>query len=236
MKCVILQPSYIPWRGYFHQIQKADTFVFYDDVQFDKRGWRHRNRIKTPQGASWLTIPVLSRNHQVEHTPINEIEICWDSQWSRKHWMTVQQHYRKAPFFNRYKDLLESFFNRRDVRLADFTIDFTLALANELHLTNTRFVRSSSLGVTGTKTDRLLQVLRSVGATHYISGPSAKEYIEAEKFAAANITLEFMSYEYPEYEQLYPPYEPQVSVLDLLFMVGPEASHFIWDKTPVLGI
>src|SRR5438445_6701005 len=89
VKCVVLQPSYIPWRGYFHQIQKADTFVFYDDVQFDKRGWRHRNRIKTPQGPTWLTIPVLSRNHQVENTPINQIEIYWDSQWSRKHWLTL---------------------------------------------------------------------------------------------------------------------------------------------------
>jgi hypothetical protein len=232
MNCVILQPSYIPWRGYFHQIQKADTFVFYDDVQFDKRGWRNRNRIKTPQGSTWLTIPVFSRGHQLEHTPINEIEICWDHEWNRKHWLTLQQHYRKAPFFDRYKDFLETFFKRHDPLLADFIIDFTVALAAELQLAKTRFVRASSLGVTGTKTERLLNVLKAVGATHYISGPSAKDYIEADKFADCNISLEYMGYDYPEYQQLYPPFDPQVSILDTLLMTGPEAPHYIWEHLP----
>ena len=230
MNCVILQPSYIPWRGFFHQIQKADVFVFYDDVQFDKRGWRNRNRIKTPQGSQWLTIPVHSGGHQIEHTPINEIRICQDEDWSRKHWLTLQQHYGKAPYFGRYREMLERAYHRRDPRLADFTIDLTVQIAGELGLRDTRFVRSSTLGVTGVKTDRLLNLLAKVKATHYISGPSARDYIETEKFAAAGITLEFMTYDYPEYPQLYPPFDPQVSILDLLFMTGPEAPRFIWDR------
>lgn len=229
MNCVILQPSYIPWRGFFHQIQKADVFVFYDDVQFDKRGWRNRNKIKTPQGSKWLTIPVHSKGHQIEHTAISEIEICQDEDWSRKHWSMIQQHYAKAPHFGRYRELFERFYSRSDLRLADFTIDFTIQLAEELGLRNKRFIRSSTLGVTGTKTDRLLNVLAEVKATRYISGPSARDYIEAEKFAAAGIALEFMTYDYPEYPQLYPPFDPQVSVLDLLFMTGPDAPRFIWD-------
>jgi len=230
MNCVILQPSYIPWRGFFHQIQKSDVFVFYDDVQFDKRGWRNRNRIKTPQGGKWLTIPVHSKGHQIEHTPIHEIEICRDQDWSHQHWLTLQQQYGKAPHFGRYRELLERFYNRRDALLADFTIDLTIQIAGELGLHNTSFIRSSTLGVTGVKTDRLLNVLAKVKATHYISGPSARDYIEADKFAAAGITLEFMTYDYPEYPQLYPPFDPQVSILDLLFMTGPDAPRFIWNR------
>jgi hypothetical protein len=228
VNCVILQPSYIPWRGYFHLIQKADVFVFYDDVQFDKRGWRNRNRIKTPQGAKWLTIPVHSRGHQLDHTPICEIGICQEEDWNRKHWHTLQQHYRKAPYFERYRALLDRCYESPPPLLADFTIDLTIQLARELGLDQTRFVRSSTLGATGAKTDRLLSVLDKVKATHYISGPSAREYIEADKFAAAGVTLEYMTYDYPEYPQLYPPFDPQVSILDLLFMTGPKAPEFIW--------
>jgi hypothetical protein len=230
MKAVILQPSYIPWRGFFHQIQKSDVFVFYDDVQFDRHGWRNRNRIKTPRGPEWLTIPVSSKGHVLEQTPINEIRICWSQDWSRKHRLTLEQHYRRAPFFEKYRDLLAGFFSRREELLADFTIEFTMALAAELGLGGRQFVRSSSLGATGTKTDRLLGVLRKLGATHYISGPSARAYLEMGKLAAAGITVEFMAYSYPEYLQLYPPYDPQVSILDLLLMTGPEAPQFIWGE------
>src|SRR3970282_1615409 len=98
MTCVILQPSYIPWRGYFHQIQKADQFVFFDDVQYDKHGWRNRNRIKTPQGPQWLTIPVRAKDNVGEHRTIHEIEIDWDRPWSRKHLESLRQAYRRAPF------------------------------------------------------------------------------------------------------------------------------------------
>jgi hypothetical protein len=229
MNCVILQPSYIPWRGFFHQIQKADLFIFYDDVQFDKRGWRNRNRIKTPQGSRWLTIPVHSQGHQIEHTPICEIEICHDKDWGRGHWLMLQEHYKKAPYFELYRNLLDRFYSRHDALLADFTIDFSIEIARALGLRRTRFIRSSALDVTGTKTDRLLNVLRTVGATRYISGPSARDYIETEKFAEAGITLEFMTYDYPEYPQLYPPFDPKVSILDLLFMTGPNAPQFVWD-------
>lgn len=228
MKCVILQPSYVPWRGYFHQIQKADLFVFYDDVQYDDRGWRNRNRIKTEQGTRWLTIPVFSQGVQVTRTPIREVRISWDRPWARKHWETIRHAYGRAPHFARYAPLLESFFARRDDFLADFTIELTVALARELGLERTRFLRSHELGVAGSRTERLLALLAAVGCDHYISGPSAREYIEEDKVAAAGVTLEYMRYDYPPYEQLHPPYDPQVSILDLLFMKGPEAGSFVW--------
>lgn len=228
MNCVILQPSYIPWRGYFHQIYKADVFVFYDDVQYDTHGWRNRNRIKTPKGSNWLTIPVLSKGCHINRTPANNIAICWKTAWNDKHWSTIKACYGKAPYFTRYAPLLQEWYARRPERLVDFSIDTTIALARELGITKTRFVRSSELGATGSKTDRLLSILRSLGAAHYISGPSAKDYLEEDKLARAGISLEYMTYDYPEYNQLYPPFDPHVSVLDLLLNVGPDSGHYIW--------
>ena len=228
MNCVILQPSYIPWRGYFHQIYKADVFVFYDDVQYDKHGWRNRNRVKTAQGAKWLTIPVHSKGNVAHQTLINEIQISWNEDWTARHWMTIKQSYSKAPYFNQYAPLLEEFYQRRSELLADFTIDLTVALARALGIQHTRFVRSSSLEAHGAKTDRLVSILTQLGTTHYISGPSAKDYLEEDRLEAAGISLEYMVYDYPEYPQLYPPFDPQVSIVDLLFMTGEHAPQYIW--------
>lgn len=236
MKCVILQPSYIPWRGYFHQIQKADTFVFYDDLQYDDRGWRNRNRVKTEQGTRWLTIPVFSQGVQVTHTPIRDVRISWDRPWARKHWETIRHSYGRAPHFKRYAPLLEDFYSRRGDNLADFTIELTIALAWELGLKRTRFLRSSALAVEGAKTERLLALLAKVGASHYISGPSARSYIDEEKVAAAGVALEYMAYDYPEYEQLHPPFDPRVSILDLLFMKGDEAGEYVWGRFAKGGV
>ena len=232
MKCVILQPSYIPWRGYFDQIFHADLFVFYDDVQYDTRGWRNRNRIKMPGGSQWLTIPVNARGAQTDHIPINQIKISWDRPWNQEHLKALHHAYNKAPFFSHYKSMLEGFYARQDEFLADFTIELTIALARAMGNTHTQFLRSSQLNATGSKTDRLIDVLRKVGADHYISGPSARDYIEVEKFARHNISLEYMTYNYPQYEQFYPPFDPQVTILDLLFMTGPDAIKYITGTPP----
>jgi hypothetical protein len=226
MKCVILQPSYIPWRGVFDQIRQADVFIFYDDVQYDKHGWRNRNQIKTPTGKQWLTIQVSAKGAVTDHVAINEVPIVWNKAWNKEHFKTLRQHYSRAPHFKRYEPLLEEFYGRRDSLLADFTIDFTIALARALHIEHTQFLRSSTLGATGAKTDRLIQILQGVGATHYLSGPSAKAYIEEHKFEAAGIQLSYVEYAYPEYPQLFPPYDPAVSILDLLFMTGDEARTY----------
>jgi len=228
MKVVILQPSYIPWRGYFDQIDRADVFVFYDDVQYDKRGWRNRNRVKTPNGPQWLTIPVHSRGAQIEKIPINEIEIDWEQTWAERHLRTLQMAYARAPYFNHYASWLEEVYARRPRLLADFTIPLTVELARHLGIHHTRFLRSSEIeGISGQKTQRLVQILTRLGADHYISGPSARDYIEDECFQEAGIRLEYMEYNYREYSQLYPPYDPFVSALDLLWMTGPQALEWI---------
>jgi hypothetical protein len=236
MNVVILQPSYIPWRGYFDQISRADLFIFYDDVQYDKHGWRNRNQIKTAQGKQWLSIPVHSGG-VTQGVAIKDVEIDWSKPWAKNHWKSLSIAYAKAPWFRQYAPFVEAFYQRRDTLLADFTIDFTMALARELGITRTRFMRSSSLaGIDGQKTARLIQILSRVGATHYISGPSARDYIEQEQFEAAGITLEYMRYDYPEDPQLHPPFEAQVSALDLLFMTGPQApGYFIKEMDPPNG-
>jgi hypothetical protein len=224
---VILQPSYIPWRGYFDQIRRADVFIFYDDVQYDKHGWRNRNQIKTANGKQWLTIPVHSQG-VTQGIAIRDVQIDWRTAWPEKHLKALTSSYARTPYFKQYLPMLEEFYARHDTCIADFTIETTIRLARELGLQHTQFMRSSGLeGIDGHRTERLIQILKKVGADHYISGPSAREYIEGGKFKEAGISLEYMEYAYLEYPQLYPPFEPQVSVLDLLFMTGKDAHRFI---------
>jgi len=227
MNVVILQPSYIPWRGYFDQVRRAELFIFYDDVQYDKHGWRNRNQVKTAQGRQWLTIPVHSRG-ATEGVPIHRVRIDWSKPWAANHLKALHLAYAKAPHFAEHVEWLESVYTRRDEFLADFTTWLTVEIAREVGITGTRFMRSSQIeGIDGKKTDRLIQVLQHVGATHYISGPSAKDYLAEEKFAAAGISLEFMEYNYPDYPQLHQPFDGNVSVLDLMFMAGKQTLSYL---------
>jgi hypothetical protein len=203
-------------------------------VQYDKRGWRNRNKIKTSQGSQWLTIPVNATGSH-DGLSIHEVTISEDNSWRRKHLAAIEQNYRKAPYWGQYKSLLDGLYATPYDRLADLTCATTIEIARSLGIQHTRFVRSSVLGAVGQKTDRLLDVLRKVGADHYISGPSAREYIEADKFAAAGIGLEYMTYDYPEYPQLHGSFLGQVSILDLLFNVGPNAASYIWDTKRIMG-
>jgi hypothetical protein len=226
VRCAVIQPSYIPWRGYFDLIGRSDVFVFYDDVQYDKHGWRNRNRIKTANGPAWLTIPVRKKGNVERGVRIDEIEIASESGWNRKHLASLRQSYARAPHLDRYLPLLERHLEDPPELLAELTIALTIEIARELGY-ETEFRRSSQMELSGDRVERLLAVLGEVGADHYLSGPSAADYIDDETFAAAGVELEYASYDYPEYPQLHPPYEPQVSIVDLLFMCGPEARRYI---------
>lgn len=226
MRCAIVQPSYIPWRGYFDIIRRVDLFVFFDDVQYDRRGWRNRNRVKTPQGSRWLTIPVAARGAQATGLPINAVPTMGES-WPRQHLETLRRLYGKAPHFVRYRQWLDRVYGEPPRLLADFTIALTKDIAGFLGIANTRFVRSSELHATGTKTERLIDILRRVGASQYLSGPTARAYLDERLFVEAGVALEWIEYDYPEYPQLHPPFDPHVTVLDLLFMTGDRARDFI---------
>jgi len=204
--------------------------VFLDDVQFDLRGWRNRNRIRGPNGTFWLTIPVKSHHLRSSGTRIRQVEIDWSRAWNKKHLKSLQASYSKAPFFSRYSNLLHRFYSRKDRQLSEFVIEFNIALAGELGILDTDFLMSSSLGEQGEKTERLVRIVQRVGADTYLTGPAAKNYLDESQFANAGIRLEYAEYGYPDYPQLYPGFVGQVSILDLLFMTGTSAPSYIWER------
>ena len=218
-RVAILQSNYIPWKGYFHMMKLADEFVLYDDVQFTKNDWRNRNKIKTPQGLKWLTIPIPKKISHME-TKICDV-IIEDSFWPEKHWAAIETNYKSAPCFSPMALTIRKMYEEAATKkyLSEINYIFLNGIAKLLNIT-TRLTWSVDYNACGAKTERLLDILKKTEAKKYLSGPSAKNYIEENKFRDSGIDLEWMKYECPEYEQLYPPFEHEVSVLDMLFHVG----------------
>jgi hypothetical protein len=223
----IIQPSYIPWRGFFDFIQEVDVFVFLDDVQYTLRDWRNRNRIKTRDGKTlWLSVPTLGGRNQL----IKDVRIDNAQPWQRKHLALMQHNYGKAPCFRRYFGELQGIYAQAFETLAKLDIELVKRISAWLGI-DTEFVVASALGAAGARDDRLLQLVRKLGGDVYLSGPAAKAYMRPEIWAAADIRLAYKDYAgYPEYPQICAPFEPAVTVLDLLFMVGPDAADYIWGK------
>jgi len=222
-RVAILQSSYIPWKGYFDIVHDVDEFIFLDDVQYTIRDWRSRNRIKTPQGTRWLSIPVGSnRNRRICDVPLPQ-------SWQAAHRRALELSYGRAPFFASFQPQLDSIYGQQFATLSELN-QFTIrAIAHDVLRTTTVFRDSREFSVNASKQDRLLEILRQTGAAVYVSGPAAKSYIDGSLFALHGIELVWKEYGgYPEYPQLYPPFVHEVSVLDLLFHVGHEAPRYIW--------
>lgn len=224
-RVAVLQSNYIPWKGYFDIIHDVDLFIFYDDLQFTKNDWRNRNRIKAAQGAEWITIPVGQDSNRL----ICEVELK-DPAWQAKHWRSLQQNYGRCPHFLRYREYFEDvYLGQRWTNLSMLNQSLVRHISRELLGLRTVFADSRSWELGGQKLDRLLDLVVQSGASTYLSGPAAKSYIEPERFAQAGVALEWKDYAgYPEYPQRFPPFEHGVSILDLLFNVGPAAGDFIW--------
>jgi len=222
---VILQSNYVPWKGYFDLIHDADLFIFYDDVQFTSRDWRTRNKIKTPKGTEWITVPVGNDRGRL----ICEVEIK-DASWQTKHWKAVQLNYGKCPHFARYQAFFENLYlGRKWSSLSELNQCLIRSISLEFLGINTEFRDSREFSASGCKLERLLDVAAKAGADRYISGPAAKDYIEPSRFSSAGIDLVWKDYSgYPEYPQRFPPFEHGVSILDLLFNVGSDAPWYIW--------
>ena len=203
----------------------ADEFVLFDDRQYTRQDWRNRNQIKTESGPQWLTIPIVGKFGQ----RIDETVIA-DRSWASSHWNRLVQIYRRTPHFKAYAAQIEALYrSAADEQMLSFVNRLFLEGIGSLLGLNTRLRWSSEFPIVEGQTEALVALCRTTGATRYISGPAARDYIDTGLFEQAGVDLSFKSYDgYPEYPQLYPPFAHGVTILDLLFGVGPEAPWYIW--------
>jgi len=214
-KISISQSNYIPWLGYFDLINRVDEFILYDDVQYTRRDWRNRNKIKTPKGLKWLTIPVDVKGKYFQK--INETKIS-DKGWAVKHWQQIKQNYAKAKNFKKYKDIFEELYlSCKEEYLSEINHKFIIAI-NQILGIKTKIRFSGEFEIYGDRTEKLINICKQCSATVYISGPAAKTYFDEELAKKENIQVKWMNYDnYKEYGQLYPPFEHGVTILDLIF-------------------
>jgi hypothetical protein len=224
-KVTILQSNYLPWKGYFDIINMVDLFIFYEDIQYTKNDWRNRNKIKTHKGLEWLTVPCGNNIKRL----VCEVELK-DHASQKKHCKTILNNYQKAEYFIEYKQFFEDFYLKHNwVNLSEMNQYLIKHIAHEFLGMATEFVDSREYKLQNSqKSERVLELLKKSGATEYVSGPAAKSYLDPEEFRRRGINLVWMDYSgYKEYNQLYPPFVHDVSIIDLLMNEGPNARNFL---------
>ena len=229
----ILQPGYLPWLGFFEQMHKSDVFVIYDDVQYDREGWRNRNRIKTANGVQWLTVPVFVKFDA--HPLVNEIKIDNKANWRKKHLSSIRQNYSKAPCFKKYIAIFEEAYLKEWECLMDIDMYFILRLAECLGMGDKKIFKSSTLNVPGDRIERLINICKSYNADTFYEGASGRNYIDDAQFLRHGIKVEFQDYEHPVYKQLYGDFVPYLSVIDLLFNHGEESLAILLNEKTAEG-
>lgn len=222
--CAILQSNYIPWKGYFDLIGLVDEFVFYDSVQYTKNDWRNRNKIKTAQGIQWLTIPV--RVESLQQT-IRETRVA-DRSWQVKHWRSISQSYSRAKCFTEFSSVFEEFYLKsNDLSLSAINQHLIRQICNLLEIT-TKISDVQEYEIYGDKNERIINLCKAVNAEIYVSGAAGKDYLQINRFKDAGIDVRWMDYSgYPEYTQLYGPFEHGVSIFDLLLNQGRDAKNYL---------
>jgi hypothetical protein len=225
MKAVIMQPTYLPWIGYFGMIDIADVFVFYDDVQFEKQSWQQRNKIKTSTGDwMWLSVPIIRNFGQI----IKDTQINNSTDWKKDHWQSIHQTYAKAPFFKEYQSDIENIYLKEWEYICDLNINLICRLSELLNIRLPHFVKSSEIqDIDGRKTDRLFPVLEQIGAYEYITSPGTKNYLEINKFKERGIKVYWYEFQHPKYPQNKGDFIPYLSIIDLLFNTGNKSGNYI---------
>ena len=219
-RVAIVQSCYLPWKGFFDLIHRVDEFILYDDVQFTRRDWRNRNRLKGPDGPQWITVPVKVKGRFLQR--IRDTEVM-EGGWAEKHWQTIHHFYARAPFFAEVGPRLRELYERaeRETHLSAVNRLFLEAICSWLGI-GTRLRASMEFPLVDGKSERLLDLCRQVGADEYLSGPAARDYLDEGLFARAGVRVSWMDYHgYPEYRQLHaPPFVHEVSIVDLLCNEG----------------
>jgi hypothetical protein len=224
-KIAISQSNYIPWKGYFDGINTVEEFVLYDDMQYTRRDWRNRNKIKTKDGIKWLSIPVEVKGKYFQR--INETKVS-DMGWARDHWNTIIHNYRKAPYFELYKDFFEDLYlNTNEEYLSRINYRFLTAICGLLDI-RTKFLWSSEFELLEDRNERLLDICKKREATDYYTGPSSQFYMDEALFSQQGVTVHYFDNSgYPEYTQQHGEFDHAVSIIDLLFNEGPNAKNFM---------
>lgn len=223
MKVGIIQSNFLPWRGYFDFIRETDLFILHDDLQYTKSDWRNRNRIKTPRSTEWITVPV--RYHHTRQL-IEETPVDYSTPWAQKMLNRIREAYRRAPCFEPYFSELADLLNQPAASISGLNLSLIKWVCSHLEI-DTQIRMSQEYHPKGAKTERLIGILQQAKATTYLSGPAAQAYLIPQLFERVGIQLEYKQYNYPEYDQLYPPFESAVSVIDLLFMKGSDAISYL---------
>lgn len=217
-RVAIMQPTYLPWSGYFGLMHSVDLFIFLDSVQFARRSWQQRNQIKTSNGAQWLTVPVNSKGKRDQR--IDEVEIDPTGQFAAAHTRAIELNYRKGAAYSVVAPEILSELNRPYLKLADLTVGLALKIQAMLGI-ETPVLRSSAMSGEGTKADLLASLCREVGATEYVSPPGSQEYLdESEAFRRSGIPVRYFKFQHPAYPQLYGDFLPYMSCIDMLFNCG----------------
>ncbi len=217
MKVVAIhQPEYLPWLGFFKKMMNVELFVFLDDVQFRKKGWQNRNRIRINDGTTLLSIPV----HTHSYPKINEVTIDNEKKWSIRHKKSILYNYARAPYFDEIKDFIESIFEKKFQYLVDLNTEIIKFIMNELEI-KSKIVFSSELEISKKGSDRVIDICKAVGADHYITGTFwAESNLRVEEFKKSNIDIEFQKFQHPIYKQIHGEFIPEMSIIDLLFNEG----------------
>jgi hypothetical protein len=221
-RVVILQPSYLPWLGFFEQMYVCDIFVYLNDVQYTKNDWRNRNRIKTREGMQWLTVPVSFQFGQ----KINEVPINNSYPWYKKHFQALKTWYGKSEYFNIYSEELKEILYKERTYLEELDIELTQWMIKKLGL-NPKTVLSSDLSVSpGDRQFRLIEICKALGCDYFYEGKSGQNYIDIKLFKSHGIMVEFQNYHHPYYNQLWlkeQGFVSHLSAIDLLFNHGPDS-------------
>ncbi len=221
MKIAIHQPNFLPWSGYFAKIAGADTFVFLDDVQYEKQGFTNRNRIRHANGWLWLTVPLQNKVLD-SSTAISDVRIAWDNRWPARHLRQIDAMYVNSPCLGTVRAIVAQEYRTKYEYLAQLNIGFIKALCAYLGLIS-KLVRSSELNVSGTSTARLVNICQALGADTYLSGRGGRKYQDETLFTQNGIRLEYIDYECTPYPQgSYPDFIPNLSIIDMILNLGPE--------------
>jgi len=221
MRVAIIQPNYISWRGYFDFFKQVDTFILYDDVQYTRRDWRNRNIIKTPDGPQWLTVPVDDSNRSAL---INEIKIK-DNGWQERHLKQIRQAYSNAPYLHEVMGILEESFEEERESLSILNERLIRNILEYLGI-RVNVINSSDIGYACMRsTERLVALCKAEGATAYLSGEAARNYLKPEEFG--DIRVLWHKYKEKVYPQLWGDFLSRVSIIDTLMCCGRKTADII---------